>query len=80
MEEFEEKINKLGDKEESNEEKGNWMYDLLKQLEEAKAEVEEEMEEKQSNSENKDDLYDIEPPLLDNKWSLTDQNGWSLII
>ena len=73
LEEFEEKIDRLGEEEESKAEEQSWIADLLKQLEQVKEDVEKEIEIENDAAAN--DMQDIEPPMLDTKWSLGLNNG-----
>ena len=73
LEEFEEKINKLGEEEEAKLEEGSWIGDLLKEFAKVKTDVEKELI--NEDDETEDDIHDIEPPLFDPKWSLDTGKG-----
>ena len=74
LEDFEEKMEALGDKEVDNEE-GNdsWINNLVREYAKVKKETEEEI--KREEEAGDVDLEGLEPPLLDPTWGLGGTNG-----
>ena len=68
LEEFEEKMSKLGEPAGEESEEQGWINSLIKEFGRVKKDVEEEISNEDDLLTN--DVHDIEPPLFDPKWSL----------
>jgi len=85
LEEFEEKIERLGQAEEKKQEEegGSWINSILKELLRVKQETEEEMKEQEDeavdDAADEEDLEKIEPPLLDMSWTEDQQKLQTIV-
>merc|ERR1711981_858738 len=70
LEEFEEKIEALGQQEEEDNKSETWISNLVKEYAKVKKEAEQEMEEEEEEQNEDVELEDLEPPLLDPMWGL----------
>ena len=74
LEEFEEKIEALGEEEEITEDGENWINSLVKEFANVKKEVEEELKIENGKAESTE-MPDLEPPDLQTRWGLNLMNG-----